>query len=114
MVVGIVVSSAFAAWLLELPWPAALLLAAMLSPTDPVLASEVQVVSVQDRDAVRLTLSAEGGLNDGTALPAVMLALGLMGLHALGRRRAARLVVARPALAAGRWCARRRAARRGD
>lgn len=84
MVVAIVAASAAAVWLLGLPWPAALLLAAILAPTDPVLASEVQIQSDEDRDAVRLSLTAEGGLNDGTALPAVMLALGLMGLHSLG------------------------------
>jgi NhaP-type Na+/H+ or K+/H+ antiporter len=69
---------------LGLPWPAALLLAAILAPTDPVLASEVQIRSDQDRDAVRLSLTAEGGLNDGTALPMVMLAMGWLGLHSLG------------------------------
>jgi sodium/hydrogen antiporter len=73
------------AWLvLGLGVAAALLLAAVLSPTDPVLASEVQVKESGDRDAVRLALTAEGGLNDGTAFPAVMLALGLFGAHALG------------------------------
>jgi sodium/hydrogen antiporter len=84
MVVAIVVATGAAVWLLGLPWPAALLLAAILAPTDPVLASEVQIKSDEDRDAVRLSLTAEGGLNDGSALPAVMLALGLMGLHTLG------------------------------
>ncbi len=84
MVVAIVAAAVAAVWLLGLPWPAALLLAAILAPTDPVLASEVQIHSDEDRDAVRLSLTAEGGLNDGTALPAVMLALGLLGLHTLG------------------------------
>ncbi|MCW7539427.1 cation:proton antiporter [Aquabacterium sp. A7-Y] len=71
-------------WVLGLPWPAALLLAAVLAPTDPVLASEVQIRQPGDRDAVRFSLTAEGGLNDGTAFPAVMLALGWMGVHELG------------------------------
>ena len=62
----------------------ALLLAGILAPTDPVLASEVQIRSRHDRDAVRLSLTAEGGLNDGTALPIVMLALGLLGIGELG------------------------------
>ncbi len=80
-----IVLVASAAWaLLALPWAAALLLAAMLAPTDPVLASDVQVRSEQDRDAVRLTLTIEGALNDGTAFPAVMLALAALGLHELG------------------------------
>ncbi len=62
----------------------ALLLAGILAPTDPVLASEVQIRSQNDRDAVRVSLTAEGGLNDGTALPVVMLALGLLGIGDLG------------------------------
>jgi NhaP-type Na+/H+ or K+/H+ antiporter len=62
----------------------ALLLAGILAPTDPVLASEVQIRSRNDRDAVRVSLTAEGGLNDGTALPVVMLALGLLGIGELG------------------------------
>ena len=84
MVATIAITAAFAYWLLALAWPAALLLASMLAPTDPVLASEVRVRSEGDRDTVRLSLSAEGGLNDGTAFPAVMLALGALGLHELG------------------------------
>jgi NhaP-type Na+/H+ or K+/H+ antiporter len=65
---------------------AALLLAAVLAPTDPVLASDVQVDNAGDRDRLRFSLSGEGGLNDGTAFPFVMLALGVMGLHELGDR----------------------------
>ena len=84
MVVTIVLGAAAAMVLLGLPWPAALLLGAIMAPTDPVLASEVQTRHEADRDAVRLSLTAEGGLNDGSALPAVMLALGLLGLHTLG------------------------------
>jgi NhaP-type Na+/H+ or K+/H+ antiporter len=71
-------------WLLGLPAAAALLLAAVLSPTDPVLASDVQLHHSGDRDSVRLSLSAEGGLNDGAAFPLVLLALGLLGAHPLG------------------------------
>jgi NhaP-type Na+/H+ or K+/H+ antiporter len=62
----------------------ALLLAAVLAPTDPVLASDVQVEHPRDRDRLRFSLTAEGGLNDGAAFPFVMLALGLLGLHELG------------------------------
>jgi NhaP-type Na+/H+ or K+/H+ antiporter len=67
--------------LLSLPLGAAVLLGAVLAPTDPVLASEVQVRSSTDRDAVRYALSGEAGLNDGLAFPFVMLGLGLLGLH---------------------------------
>lgn len=85
---GMVVTTtciALIGWLLlDLPWPALLLLGAILSPTDPVLASEVQIRHPDDRDGLRFSLTAEGGLNDGMAFPGVMLALGLMGLHEIG------------------------------
>ena len=70
--------------LFGLPVGAALLLAAILAPTDPVLASDVQVEDSSDRDRLRFSLTAEGGLNDGTAFPFVMLGLGLLGLHEFG------------------------------
>lgn len=65
-------------------WPLALVIGAILAPTDPVLASDVQLRSAQDRDALRFGLTGEGGLNDGTAFPFVFLGLGAMGLHDLG------------------------------
>lgn len=69
-----------------LGWPvgACVLLGAILAPTDPVLASDVQVQRPGDRDRLRFALTGEGGLNDGTAFPFVMLGLGLMGLHEIG------------------------------
>jgi sodium/hydrogen antiporter len=70
--------------LLGLPPGAAILLGAILAPTDPVLATAVQVESSADRDRLRFSLTGEGGLNDGTAFPFVMLGLGLLGLHDLG------------------------------
>ena len=63
---------------------AAVLLGAILAPTDPVLASDVQVEDPTDSDRLRFGLSGEAGLNDGTAFPFVMLGLGLLGLHDLG------------------------------
>ncbi|HEU4559676.1 MAG TPA: cation:proton antiporter [Longimicrobium sp.] len=67
-----------------LSWGAAVLLGAILAPTDPVLASDVQVTHPTDRDRLRFGLTGEAGLNDGTAFPFVMLGLGLLGLHDLG------------------------------
>lgn len=64
-------------FVLGLPAPAALLLAAILAPTDPVLASAVSVNDADDCDRMRCGLSGEAGLNDGTAFPFVVLALGL-------------------------------------
>jgi NhaP-type Na+/H+ or K+/H+ antiporter len=63
---------------------AAVLLGGILAPTDPVLAADVQVKNAGDRDRLRFSLTAEGGLNDGAAFPFVMLGLGLLGLHDLG------------------------------
>ena len=67
-----------------LPLGGAVLLGAMLAPTDPVLASDVQVRHADDRDRARFTLTAEGGINDGIAFPFVILGLGLLGLGELG------------------------------
>lgn len=70
--------------LVGLPLGAAVLLGAVLAPTDPVLASDVQVEAPADRDRLRFALTGEAGLNDGTAFPFVMLGLGLLGLHEIG------------------------------
>jgi NhaP-type Na+/H+ or K+/H+ antiporter len=75
---------ALVGWAVGLPLGAAVLLGAILAPTDPVLASDVQVSDPQDRSRLRVALTGEGGLNDGTAFPFVMLGLGLMHLHPLG------------------------------
>src|SRR5436190_7704415 len=69
---------------LGLPLGAAILLGGILAPTDPVLASDVQVAEPTDRDRLRFALTGEAGLNDGTAFPFVLLGLGLLGLHDLG------------------------------
>lgn len=58
-------------WLLSLNWGAAVLLGAILAPTDPVLASEVQLEHIGDRDELRFGLTSEGGLNDSLAFPFV-------------------------------------------
>ncbi len=83
MIVTIALMTALG-WGVGLSLGAALLLGAVLAPTDPVLASEVQVDDTADRDRLRVSLSGEGGLNDGTAFPFVMLALGVLGVHELG------------------------------
>lgn len=71
-------------WGLGLPWGAAVLLGAVLAPTDPVLASDVQIDNPDDADRLRFSLTGEAGFNDGAAFPFVMLGLGLLGLHDLG------------------------------
>lgn len=71
-------------FLFGMPIGAAILLGGILAPTDPVLASDVQVDEASDRDRLRFSLSGEGGFNDGAAFPFVMLGLGLLGMHELG------------------------------
>lgn len=80
-------------WLLGLGAAAAVLLGGALAPTDPVLASDVQVGPPRsgEEDEVRFTLTAEAGLNDGLAFPFVNLAVALA------------LVGTDPALWAGHW-----------
>jgi NhaP-type Na+/H+ or K+/H+ antiporter len=84
MVITIAGIAAVAVWFLGFDWGLALVLGAALAPTDPVLASDVQLRGPHDRDALRFGLTGEGGLNDGTAFPFVLLGLGIMGLHELG------------------------------
>jgi NhaP-type Na+/H+ or K+/H+ antiporter len=67
-----------------LPLGVAVLLGAVLAPTDPVLASDVQVAHAHDAERLRFSLTGEAGLNDGTAFPFVMLGLGLTGAHEIG------------------------------
>jgi NhaP-type Na+/H+ or K+/H+ antiporter len=82
--VTVLLVAAFGHFVLELPLGAAVLLGAIVAPTDPVLAGDVQVHHSQDHDRLRFTLTCEAGLNDGSAFPFVMLGLGLLGLHDLG------------------------------
>jgi sodium/hydrogen antiporter len=80
-----VVAIAFAGvYWIGLSWGAAVVLGAVLAPTDPVLASDVQVEHPFDYDPLRFSLTGEAGFNDGTAFPFVMLGLGLLGLHPIG------------------------------
>ena len=65
MVLTVVFVAVIGVYLLGLPAGAAILLAAILAPTDPVLASDVQVEDSSDRDRLRFSLTGEGGLNDG-------------------------------------------------
>lgn len=82
LTVGLV--TLFAHYWLALPLGAAVLLGAIVAPTDPVLATDVQVRHAGDRDRLRFALTCEAGMNDGSAFPFVMLGLGLLGLHELG------------------------------
>jgi NhaP-type Na+/H+ or K+/H+ antiporter len=57
--------------LIGLSWTESLLLGALLSPTDPVLTSNI-VTNPRVPRLVRHSLNLESGLNDGLALPAVL------------------------------------------
>ncbi|MBC6994492.1 cation:proton antiporter [Neolewinella lacunae] len=68
-------------WWIGLAPASAILLGAVLAPTDPVLAGNVQVGPPDDdssEDEVRFGLTLEAGLNDGLAFPFVYLALALV------------------------------------
>jgi NhaP-type Na+/H+ or K+/H+ antiporter len=63
----------------------AMLIAAVIAPTDPVLASETQTTPplIDDTSNTRLALTAEAGLNDGLAFPFtnMAIAMALIGAH---------------------------------
>jgi len=65
-------------WFLHTTWPQAFLVAAVLSPTDPVFVSAVFRFE-RVPDAVKKVLNIESGLNDGLALPIVLLLLPHVG-----------------------------------
>lgn len=75
-IIGLTLAGHF---LLGMEWGVALLVAAILSPTDPVLASLVQVSHAGDQDPLRYAISGEAGLNDGIAFPFVIAGLLLIG-----------------------------------
>ncbi|QUG76126.1 sodium:proton antiporter [Erwinia sp. E602] len=78
-------------WLAGFSWPLALAFGAIVAPTDPVLASLISVNDARDSDHLRVSLSSEAGMNDGTALPLLMLAMllfeqqGALSWTAFGR-----------------------------
>lgn len=76
MPISIFAIAAVGHWGLGMTWAGAVLLGAILAPTDPVLASEVQLNHPGDRDELRFGLTSEGGLNDALAFPFVY-----FGLH---------------------------------
>ena len=74
----LVITAALAHWVVGLPWLESLLLGAVLAPTDPVFAS-----AIVGRDEVpyrlRHLLNVESGVNDGLALPVVLILLAATG-----------------------------------
>lgn len=73
-----------AGWAAGLAPATALLFGAVIAPTDPVLAADVQVGEptvdgqpMEDEDEVRFALTSEAGLNDGLAFPFVFAAIAM-------------------------------------
>ncbi|HIK16363.1 MAG TPA: sodium:proton antiporter [Leptolyngbyaceae cyanobacterium M33_DOE_097] len=75
MPLSIFAIAAISHWFLAMNWGSAILLGAILAPTDPVLASEVQITHPDDQDELRFGLTSEGGLNDALAFPFVYFGL---------------------------------------
>ena len=65
--------------------PSAMLLAAALAPTDPVLARTVQVAPPgEDESPVEVALTVEAGMNDGLAFPFIYLAIHIAAMGWVG------------------------------
>ncbi len=77
MPICIAVMAALGYYVFSLSLGAAILLGAVLAPTDPVLAASIQVGPPNEgsEDTPRFTLTSEAGLNDGLAFPFVYLAI---------------------------------------
>jgi NhaP-type Na+/H+ or K+/H+ antiporter len=73
-------------WAVGLAPAAALLLGAALAPTDPVLASDVQVgpPGGEEEDDVRFALTSEAGLNDSLAFPFTNAAVAMAAAGSAG------------------------------
>jgi len=84
MAASVAMVAAFAYYLLDMPLGACILLGAIVAPTDPVLATDVQIRYPGDHDQLRFSLTCEAGMNDGSAFPFVMLGMGLLGLRDIG------------------------------
>ncbi|MDQ3634369.1 MAG: sodium:proton antiporter [Acidobacteriota bacterium] len=84
MVFSIVCIAVFAHFAFGFDWAIAILLGALLAPTDPVLASSVSVENANDKDRMRYGLSGEAGFNDGMAFPFVVFALLMLENNGIG------------------------------
>ena len=70
-------------WVAGLPWLEAFLVGAALSPTDPVFAAAI-VGREEIPYRLRNLLNVESGLNDGLALPVVVVLLAATGAESVG------------------------------
>ena len=75
--VVVVLGTVFAGWYLSLPLGLAMLLGVVLAPTDAALAEPVlEAEEVPGR--VRQAINVESGLNDGLAVPLLLIAIGII------------------------------------
>lgn len=100
MILSIALAAIVGWWIAAFVPATAMLLGAVLAPTDPVLASEVQITSpgkekggfrapgeseleIDDEDEVRFSLTSEAGMNDGLAFPFTYMAIAMViaGAH---------------------------------
>ena len=87
MPIGIFAMAVLGYYAFGLSLGAAILLGAVLAPTDPVLASSIQVgpPNTGGEDTPRFTLTSEAGLNDGLAFPFVYLAIKIAEAFSEGK-----------------------------
>ena len=88
MPIGIFTMAFLGYYAFGLSMGAAILLGAVLAPTDPVLAASIQVgpPNTGGEDATRFTLTSEAGLNDGLAFPFVYLAIKIAEAYSEGQQ----------------------------
>ncbi len=84
MFFSIVSIAVFSHFVFGFDWAIAVLLGALLAPTDPVLASTVSVENANDKDRMRYGLSGEAGFNDGMAFPFVVFGLLMLENGGIG------------------------------
>lgn len=79
MPLTIVLIALFGWWMLGFAPATAMLVGAVIAPTDPVLASDIQTTPPleDDSSSVRLALTTEAGLNDGLAFPFTNMAIAM-------------------------------------
>lgn len=81
MVITVTLIAGLGFYFLGLGLGESIILGAILAPTDAVLASEVQLTHPGDRNSLKFALTSEGGMNDGTAFPFIMLGMGIIGIE---------------------------------
>jgi NhaP-type Na+/H+ or K+/H+ antiporter len=78
MAITVLLAAIVGRWLFALAPAMAILLAGILAPTDPVLASDVEVQDPYHLRSLNFALTSEAGLNDGSAFPVVLLGLSML------------------------------------